>query len=436
MDRYLDSLTEAIRLPTISAEVDTWREGFADLLARRFPRTWDGCEVEPVGDGSWLLRWPGSDAAARPVLLMAHQDVVPAEEDAWPHPPFDAVQAGGFLWGRGALDDKGGLVAILEAVESLMEEGHTPSRDLYLFLGHDEETGGSGAAAAADLLVSRGVRLEVVLDEGGFVLTDPPLPGVSTPLGLIGIAEKGTLDVELVAEADPGHSSLPPRSTAVGRLAEAIRRVERRPMPARLEAIRPLLEEVADQAAPRLGIAYRNLPRLAPLAERLLASDPSTNALIRTTVAPTMLRAGERPNVLPSTARAVLNVRILPGDSVDLVLDHLREVVGDRALVRPLAGGTRSEPGPVADHASAAYRSLADLIEELFPGTVAAPWVLVGATDSRHLAPLAEQVLRFRPFRIAAADRARIHGHGERIHLGDVGPAVELHRRLIQRWCG
>lgn len=433
--RFLTALADAIRIPTVSG--DSRRIVVLHrLLADRFPRTWGILDRETVSDGTLLLRWPGSDAAEQPVLLMAHQDVVPVEAGSWPHPPFDGVTAAGYLWGRGTVDDKGGLVAILEATESLLSEGFSPSRDLYLLFGHDEELGGAGAQAAADLLTARGIRFEVVLDEGGFVLTDPPFPGLDAPLGLIGVAEKGVFSVELVADGDPGHASAPPRHTAVAGLAEAIGRVERRPMPARLEAIVPLLEALLPHLEPRAALAYRTLPKLAPLTERLLAANPITNALIRTTIAPTMLAGSDRPNVLAARARAVMNVRVLPGDSTEAVLAHLREVVGDRAAVRPLGGGTRSEPSPVTDHNSEPFRDLADTVAELFPGTVAAPWVLVAATDSRHLAHLADHVLRFRPFRISTDDRSRIHGVGERIRLDDAEPAVELHRRLIRRWCG
>lgn len=435
-DRFLESLAQAVRIPTVSADAASGLTDLHTYLIERFPNTFDALEVERVGEGTLLLRWTGSDPSAQPVLLMAHQDVVPADATEWPHGPFEGATADGYLWGRGALDDKAALVGILEATESLLAEGHAPARDLYLLFGHDEEVGGSGARSAAELLASRGIRFEVVLDEGGFVLTDPPFPGLEAPLGLIGVAEKGSVDIELVADGEPGHSSVPPDRTAIGQLAEALSRVGRRPMPARLEAIAPLAETVAEGVDARTALVYRNLPRLAPVAERILSSDPTTNALIRTTFAPTMLAAGDRPNVLPSQARAVVNVRVLPGDTVDGVLDHLRQAVGDRAAVRMLEGGLHSEPSPISDHTSPVYLTLATAVEEVFPGTVAAPWVLVAATDSRHLVPLADQVLRFRPYRIATADRARIHGVGERIRLDDAGPAVELYRHLIREWCG
>jgi len=436
--RFLDNLAAAVRIPTVSSIDGVDPAPFGELrglLEKSYPLVHSHLALEVVGGHTLLFTWTGSDPEATPFLLMAHQDVVPVEpgtDDDWEHPPYSGIVADGHLWGRGALDDKGAMVALLEAVEGLLAEGFVPEPTVYVLLGHDEEVGGGrGAAMVASRFGERGVRLSFVLDEGGAVVSGV-LPGVPT-LALVGVGEKASLDVELIAVGEGGHSSMPPDHTAVGRVAAAVKAVEDHPLPARLQAQRGFLETLARVMRGPRAMLLRNIEWTRPVVERVLARAPQTNALIRTTTAATMIRGGVKSNVLPQEATAIVNFRIIPGDTAAGVLDHVRSVVGDRIRVRAIDFGATSDPAPLSSTDSAGYRIVSGAIGETFPGVVVTPWILFGATDSRYFAPLADGVYRFAPFSVSMSDMSRIHGTGERVAVADAAPAVAFYRRLILR---
>lgn len=440
----LDHLAEAVRMRTISHEdraLIDWApfDEFHAFLERTYPLVHRDLRREVVAGHSLLYTWEGADPAAPPVLLMGHLDVVgvePGTEGDWEHPPFAGECDEQHLWGRGTIDDKGAVIALFEAVESLLGEGFRPDVTLHLAIGHDEEIGGAeGAAAVSALLASRGVRLDFVLDEGGAVVSGL-LPGLGKPVALLGIGEKGYLNVELIAEGSGGHSSVPPPHTAIGLLAAAVQRLEAGPMPARLDVQAGFFAALAPAMGGIQGLALRNLDRLGPLVERRLSSLPAGNALIRTTSAVTMIQGGVKPNQLPQSARAVANFRVLPGDTAAGVLAHVRKVVGEGIAVRQVEGGFSAEPSVLADTGSASYRLVAETVEEVFPGATVAPWIVMGATDSRHYLPVAESVYRFSPFRFTPEDMSRMHGTGERMRLTDADGAVAFYRRLVMRACG
>jgi carboxypeptidase PM20D1 len=438
-EAFLETLAGAVRIPTVSTEGGYDHEifdRFHAYLEKSFPLFHDNLEREVVAGHSLLYRWPGSDPGAPALLLMAHQDVVPVEpgtEDGWPHHPFSGHRDERYLWGRGALDDKGPLIALLGAVEGLIRDGFAPVPSIYVFLGHDEESGGSGAAAAADLLSSRGVRFSFVLDEGG-AIGEELLPGITSDLALVGIGEKASLNVEISARAEGGHSSMPPRHTAVGRVAAAIKSIEDNPMPARLDVQRPLLRALASVIRGPRGALLRNPGRFGGLVERRLSASPMTSSLIRTTAAATMVAGGVKANVLPQEARAVINFRILPGDTVAGVLDHVRRVVGDGVAISSRGfGGEASDPPPMSSTGSTGFTALSGTIGEVFPGVTVAPWILLGATDSRFFCPIADDVYRFSPFRVTPDDMSRIHGTAERVRIADASAAVAFYRKLVAR---
>lgn len=438
--RFLAHLSEAVRIPTVAYE-ETERVDFAafarlrDFLARTYPLAHDRLDIETVAGHSLLFTWPGSDPAADPFLLMAHQDVVPVEEGTergWELPPFAGERDEYHLYGRGSLDDKGSLIAILEAVEGLLEEGYSPVATVYLAFGHDEEAGGTGAEAVAALLSDRGVRLSFVLDEGGAVAIDF-FPGVDVPVALVGIGEKGYVNVEVSARGQGGHSSAPPDHTAVGLVAAAVKAIEDHPMPARLDAQAGLLRVLGELVPGAKSMPLKRPDVFGALVERRLAASPTTNALIRTTGAATVMTGGVKPNVLPQQATAIVNFRVMPGDSVAAVLDHVRGVVGPGVTVAVAESSFSADPPRLADPDSAAFRLVAELAGEVLGVSSTAPWILTGATDSRHFVPLADQVLRFVPFTATADDFKRFHGTGERIRLADADAAVGFYRELISR---
>lgn len=406
------------------------------VLEIAFPRVHGTLQREIVGDGSLLYTWPGRRPGLRPLLLLAHLDVVPVprdSEDRWSEPPFAGRIARGYVWGRGARDDKAAVVAILAAVESLVEAGHRPERTVLLAFGHDEERGGEeGAKRIATLLERRGVRPALVLDEGYAVL-EGLVPGVDRPVATVGVAEKGYLSVELVARAEGGHSAMPPPETAVGVLARAIDRLlDDRPDAGIDGPVRAFF----DRVAPAMGFGHRlvfaNLWLFSPLVERALSKDPGTNALVRTTTAPTMLEGSEKDNVLPTEARAVVNFRIHPRDTVADVLDHVRETVDDvRIEVRPF-GTFRSPPSGVSPVRGPAWDVLERTIRRTFPPAVVAPSLVVGGTDARHYEGIAGAIYRFLPVPLAEGDLERIHGIDERIAIDDLARMVRFYADLLR----
>lgn len=441
------ALATALRAKTVSGLSDP--EGTAVEFERlhghlraRWPLSHARLQVERIGAHSLLYVWPGSDPQARPIALLAHQDVVPiapGTERLWKQPPFDGQVAEGFVWGRGALDNKGNLVAQLEAVERLLAAGFKPRRTVYLFFGHDEEVGGQrGAVQAVAWLQQRGIRLEFVLDEG-LAVTEGILPGLAQPLALIGLAEKGSVSIRLRATAPPGHSSMPPATagqSAIGMLSAAVARLDRQPMPGGLQGV---AEQLLTTVAPELPLAQRlalsNLWLLRPVVEGMLAKGTSTNALMRTTTALTVLQAGNKENVLPGQADAVVNFRILPGDSVASVTEHVKRVIADdRIEVQVLGSGF--EPSSVSSAQAAPFQLLERTIREVFPDALVAPGLMLAASDARHFAPVAEQTYRFMPIRFQSADLARVHGTDERISLRQLADMVRFYHRLLSQAAG
>jgi carboxypeptidase PM20D1 len=448
VDAAAGRLARAVRFRTVSSGPEAPPEAAAlrhlhAFLAEAFPRTHAALAREVVGEHSLLFTWPGAgDAAGRPILLMAHMDVVPAEEGAggegaWTHPPFAGVVADGFVWGRGTLDDKASVLGILEAVEHLLGEGFAPARTVHLAFGHDEEVGGAeGAGAIAALLARRGVRLAFTLDEGSIIAVDL-VPGVDAPVALVGLAEKGRLTVRLVAAGPGGHSSMPPARSAVGRLAEALVRLERDPMPADL---RPPASAMFDALAPHMPIALRaavaNRWLLEPLLVRRLEGFAAGNAMVRTTTAPTVLAAGVKENVLPAEATALVDFRLLPGDTVEAVLRHVRAALeGLEVRVEPDHRIAR-EPSAVSDAGGEGYRAIAAGVRRVFPDALVAPSLVVAGTDSRHYAAISDDIYRFEPVRLGPGDLARIHGADERIAVEGYADLIRFYVQLLRAAAG
>jgi carboxypeptidase PM20D1 len=435
-----ERLAAAVRIPTISHEDPTAFDGeaFRELhrhLTTAFPKVHSQLRRETVATHSLLYTWQGSDPSLKPLLLMGHLDVVPVEpgtKDKWKVDPFSGQIADGFIWGRGAIDNKSAVVGILEAVEMLLTEGFRPTRSVLIAFGHDEEVGGTGGAREiAARLKKRGIQLEFVMDEGG-VIGEGLLPGIPGPVAMIGIAEKGFLSIELSATMDGGHSSLPPRQSTVGIVSAAVARLEANPMPARLEApTRQLFGRIGPSAPLGQRAAFANLWLTRPMVMKTLESKPSTNAMVRTTMAATIFQAGEKDNVLPSRARAVVNFRILPGDSIAGVLEHVRRVVADPRVEVKAAGRFSAEPSSVSSTESPSFQQLERTIRSTTPNAVVAPYQVVVVTDSRYFGDLSTNVFRFLPIRLTSGDLARMHGIDERISVHDYEQAIRIYRQLL-----
>lgn len=440
-----ERLAAAVRIPTVSyqdpARLDSTAFRFLHTyLDTTYPAAHAVLEREVVGDLSLLYTWPGRDTTQAPILLAAHLDVVPVPDPTvWQEPPFAGVIADGYLWGRGTLDDKVGVLGILEAVEALARDEFQPERTVYLAFGHDEEVGGEdGAAQIAALLGRRGVRLAAALDEGGFVV-DGLVPGMEQPVALVGIAEKGSVTLELRVDGEGGHSSTPPLRSPIGRLGAAVAALEQEQAPARLEgAAEQLFAYLAPEMPLVPRIVFANLWLTRPLVRYTLARQPSTNALIRTTTAPTVMRAGVKENVLPTTATALVNFRILPGETVDDVLAHATAVIDDPAVqvqIRP--GSSARDPSAVSSADAAAFRHLQTTTRQVMGAeVVVAPYLVLAGTDGRQYEAVAENVYRFLPVPLGAEDLPRLHGADERIAVAAYADAVRFYYHLLRQMAG
>ncbi len=431
-------LAAALRFQTISNQNSSLQdnaqfEAFHQHLQQSFPEVFSKLEKETVAGSSLLFRWQGKNASLKPVLLMSHQDVVPIEpgtEKLWKSPPFAGNIVNGEIYGRGSMDDKCGLLGILEAAEMLLRENYPPQRTIYFAFGADEENMGSGAEATAALLKSRGIELESVLDEGSFIL-ESEFAGVKKPKALIGISEKGYMTVEISASTEGGHSSMPPANTAVGILSSAILKLEKNQMPARIEG--PALQTF-QALTPEMPFGYRllfsNLWLFKHHVVTRLGKLPEGNAMIRTTTAPTMLQASPKENVLARKAHATINFRLLPGDSIDEVLKHIRNVVNDPRISVKKINGT--EASPVSSTTSSAYKTIVKIARSVFAKTVCAPLLVLGGTDARHYTSLSSNVYRFLPVMITSENLSMVHGTNERIKVDAYGKAIQFYYAYLK----
>ncbi|CUR58059.1 Peptidase M20 [metagenome] len=443
-ERVVGALQALVRIPTVSdrdpARVDT--DAFDRLLVEleaQFPLLHERLDLTRVGTHGLLLHWAGA-SAERPIVLMAHLDVVPVDGEApWRYDPFGGEiqdsDVGPAIWGRGTLDDKGCVAAICEAVETLLEAGHTPTQDVWLSFGCDEEVSGTAAPEAVAVLRDRGVTPWLVLDEGGAV-AGGAFPGVKAPLGVIGVTEKGTTSLELVAEGRGGHASTPARNGPTARLARAILNVEKAPFPASapaptIEMMRRIAPHVPMPVRPLLAPLLSRADRLAPVVTRVLvAAGPEAAATTRTTVATTTLSGSPALNVIASTAKAGLNVRVMVGDTVAGVVEHIRRAVADDSIrIDVVESG---EPSPVSPM-DAPFELIESCIGAVFPDAVATPYVMMAATDSRHFTAISEHVYRFAPFRMTKAQRQAIHSYDEHLGVADLVDGARWYQLLIER---
>ena len=426
-----------IQIPTVSAEIAERGpqpfEQFIALLEELYPAVHDALERERITDLGLLYRWRGATEALDPLVLMAHFDVVPVDaSDAWSFPPFEGRIADGFVYGRGALDDKGPLLVILEAVEALLHDGFAPERDIYLSFGGNEETFGEAARTIAETFRERAITPWLVLDEGGAVV-EAPLPFVRGQAAMVGVAEKGSMTVRLSARGDGGHASAPPSLTAVARIARAVGRVGPTAFPARTpEGVSRMLQLFSARSRGGARLLYRLLARCPRLTARVFArlgGEPA--AMVRTTIAPTMLSGGTAANVLPSQASATINLRVALGESVSGTAARIRRRIADRRVSVEVLDG--EEPSPESSATSAQFAAIADALRASHPAAEAVPYIVMAATDARHFHRHFPAVYRFAPLAMSAELRATIHGVDERVAVDELERGTRFHRALIER---
>ncbi len=381
-----------------------------------------------------LYRWAGREPGS-PTVLMAHYDVVPATEEGWDHPPFGADLIGDdhdqVLWGRGTLDDKGALVAILEAVDALVGAGHLPQHDVYLSFGHDEETVGKGAQAVVAHLAERSIRPAIVVDEGGAIV-EGIFPAVHDPIAMVGVSEKGITTLRLHVTQAGGHASTPPRMTATVRLARAITRMNARPFPARLsETDLQMIETLGARATGPLRHVFSRARVLKPLMIAAFGRlSDETRAIVRTTTAVTRLSGSLASNALAEEAHADVNVRIAVGSTVEDALRHVRRAIRD-PLVEILVIDA-NEPSPVSPTSGPEWESIRESIAETCPDAIVSPYVMLGASDSRHFTRISDAVYRFTPFEMSTEERGTLHARNERIRVATWLRGIGFYSTLLR----
>lgn len=437
-DAALTRFTEALRIKTIShedpADFDSSAfDNFNALLTRNYPLIATTLDRKIFNHYSHLYTWHGTDDSLKPIVLMGHIDVVPiASPDQWTHDPFAGEVEDGVIWGRGTIDDKFSVIGILESIEMLLAENHQPERTIYLAFGHDEEVGGElGAVAIAKYLTDQGVEAEFVLDEG-YAITQKLVPGVDPDLAFIGVAEKGSTTVELTVELAGGHSSQPAPETAIDILARGVAALKENPMEA---TISEAMHGFMDQVGPELGfvnrMAFANRGIFKPIIVSTYESASGAgNALVRTTTAPTIFEAGIKENVIPYNARAVVNFRIIPGQTADDVMEHVLSTINDER-VKAKFMGFNSNPSPVSPMDSEGYNVINKTLKQTFDGVLTAPNLVIAATDSRHFTGVSKNVYRFVPYHINDSNIQSFHGIDERIPVEDYKDAIRFYRQLI-----
>ena len=438
-------LSEAIRFRTVSHQrpedfEPVEFEGFIEWVARTYPEVHQALTLTRHGEYTLLYRWQGSDPALAPVLITGHYDVVPVipgTEKLWTQPPYAGVVQEGIIWGRGALDDKSAVIAQLEATTHLLSAGFTPKRTLYFSFGHDEEVGGPrGAGAVTEYLREQGIQLAWSLDEGSF-LFDGMLPGVEPLMATINVAEKGGVTLNVVASADGGHSSMPPRQTAVGRLAEAITRLENTPVPGGLTG---LSEQMFDTASRYMPFSYRllfaNRWLFDGVIDDQLSALPFGNAMLRTTTAPTMLSASTKVNVLPIEAVATVNFRVHPRDSVEDVVNHVKAVVENEFVKVQVSDDIGRAASEVSDWESQGFADVARSVRQVYGDVVVTPGLMIAGSDSRHYGQVADDAFRFNPMTVTPEDLTGFHGTNEKISVTNLAQGIRTYVQIIRNGTG
>lgn len=406
-------------------------ESFRALLRELYPNVFRRFESEVIGQNGLLLRLAGQ-GEAEPSVLMAHYDVVPADEGEWSLPAFEGIIKDGEVWGRGAIDTKCTVLGIMEAAESLAVQGFIPKGDLYISLGGDEECLGTDASAIVDALHRRGVKPGFVLDEGGAVISGM-FPGVSRPAALIGIAEKGSAFVDITARGKSGHASAPPAKQAVGILSDALRRVVKKPMPFTLtKPARELFDTLGRHSTFVYRIIFANLNIFSPVLNMICKqSGGELNALVRTTTALTKLSAAEAYNVLPNEARAGLNLRLIPGDSIGEAADRLRRTIANPRVEVSVRNG--SEPSKVSPTQGEPWQRLKAAIGQCYPEAIVSPYLMVAASDSRHFCRISDHVYRFSGMPLSKEQLGMIHGKDERVPLKLLPGLMRFYMRVMEQ---
>ncbi len=434
-DKVVADMADMVRCRTVSyrdhaledaAEFDKFRR----LLKERFPRIHTAATLQEIGRNGLLYHLPGV-SADNPTVLMAHYDVVPVEEAYWTHPPFGGRVVDGVMWGRGTLDTKSTLCGAMEALEHLLGEGYKPQNDLYLSFSGEEEIDGDSCPAIVTYLEQQGIKPALVLDEGGAVV-EKVFPGVEGRCALIGIAEKGGLNLEFSIEASGGHASTPPVHTLLGRLSRAVTRIEDNPFPYHLT---PPVRQMFDTLGRHSNFLYRlifaNLWCFAPVLDLICRlSGGELNAMMRTTVATTRMQGSDAYNVLPGRATFATNIRLMSGDTIDSAIAYLKKVIKDEDVQVRVVNGMN--PSIFSDTDNPQWHTLCRAVRETWPEALVSPYLMMACSDSRHYCRITDRVYRFSAMFMPKELRGLVHNHDERIPVDTLVQTAEFYVRLLR----
>lgn len=445
-DRAVKNLSEAIKIPTVSypehEKVD-WAqfERFHAFLESAYPLIAKHLTREKIDKASLLYRWQGKNPDLEPIALLAHQDVVPVSEGTlqdWTHPPFDGVVDDEFIWGRGAMDMKNQLICIMESVETLLEEGFVPERDVYLCFGHDEEvvaSDHSGAKAIMETLKSRGIRLDSVIDEGGVILPVQVKGIINKNLAGVGVGEKGYVDFDVTVNSKGGHSAQPPKHSALGELADVIKDLENHQFKTKITpSVSALLDIVGRNVTYPVRVITCNMWLFKPLLKKLFTKIPPAACMVRTTTAVTMAQGSPAANVLPQTASVTVNFRQMPGITIPDVEKHIKKVVKNKDVTVTLLKG--KEASNMSSTQSRAYKAIEAICTQKDDKMVVAPFLVMGGTDSWFYEPICDDIYRFSPYKIDVSLLLCTHATNERIPVAAIGDGVTFFKRYIRQLAG
>jgi len=408
-------------------------DAFLPLLRSLYPYFFEKVTVHLINERGIVLCWAGEQPSAQPIVLMAHYDVVGAEDLQWSYPPFAAEIHDGSVWARGAVDTKCILAALLEASAHLSAEGFKPQRDIYFSFSNNEETGGDTTPAIVNWFEEQGITPYLVLDEGGAVIEDPPL-GVKKKFAMVGVAEKGSADLIITAAGEGGHSSTPSAQSSTVLLVSALHLIQHQPLRSELSpALVSMLEAIAAYASFGYRMVFANLWLFAPLVKKIMASQGETDAMIRTTIAVTQLGGSDMINTMPERAWAGLSVRILPGECVEGTVERIKAIMGDDVQIEVVY---RREPPCVSDHRCAAFSLISDTIKTVYPEAAVAPYLMTGGTDSKHFASLCPHVYRFAGFDFTGEERAGVHVADEHLSVRAYLKGVKFYEQLLRAFNG
>lgn len=444
VERYRKNLSKAITIKTISkrnSEETDWEEfeKFHAFLDEAYPLVAKNLTKEIVPPANLVYLWKGKDSSLDPIGLCAHQDVVPVSEGTendWKHDAFSGDDDGEFIWGRGALDMKNHLICVMEAVETLLEEGFEPERDVYLLFGDNEEVVASdenGATAIMNTLKERGVHLDAILDEGGAMLP-VNVKGIleNKYLAGIGIAEKGYADIEITVTAKGGHSSQPPKHTALGQLADVIKDIENNQFKASFSnSMKSLFDSISRHCTYPVRLITCNLPLLYPALLEVCKLIPPAASMVRTTTGVTMATGSPAANVLPQRATVTVNFRAMPGTSTQDLVDHIRKVVRNKDIEINVLNSKEASSFSPTD--SRVFGIISSLAKGIAPNAIVAPFLVMGGTDACYYEPICENIYRYAPFKVDTSLLLCTHGTNERIPIDSMADALSFFKAYIKK---